>query len=189
VNDRDRLPCAIVLRKTVALSLGLTLLVASCESASRTERNGGGPPARNALHIVDACGAITRAVAGRAIGVALPANNPGVPNDRDGCEYDSSSDESEFVSVDRVGPGLRARTAADLAGQNQGAERMDSLANGGIGYLTCSVVQGQHSCQSDLLVADDEFVITAAGRSLASSVLKAAVTSLSTALCESATAR
>lgn len=162
------------------------LLVAGCGSASRTQRTGAGLPGRNALHIANACGAITRAVAGRAIGIALPANNPGVPNDRDGCEYDSLADKSEFVSVDRVGPGLRARNAADLAAQNQGAKPMDSLANGGIGYLACSVVQSQHSCQSDLLVANDEFIITAAGRSLAPAVLKAAVTSLSQALCESA---
>ena len=141
------------------------------------------------LHVSLACGAITRAAAEQALGVSLPVNNPGVPNDRDGCEYDSRTDTSQFVSVDRVGPELRARSVADLAGQNQGGARMDGLPNGGVGYLTCSAGADRHSCQSDLLVGNEEFVVTAAGQDLDSENLKKAVETLSSALCASAARR
>ena len=47
------------------------------------------------------------------MGVPLPSNNPGVANDRDGCEYDAAGDPSMFAAVDRMGPALRAQSPAD----------------------------------------------------------------------------
>jgi len=53
------------------------------------------------------------------MGVPLPSNNPGVANDRDGCEYDAAGDPSMFAAVDRMGPALRAQSPADLAACQQ----------------------------------------------------------------------
>lgn len=139
------------------------------------------------LVVPAACSAVTREEASAAMGVPLPSNNPGVPNDRDGCEYDAAGDPSMFAAVDRIDPALRAQSPADLAaGQLPGAGRLRGLPNWAFGYLWCGVMPDQHSCHADVLLGKDEFVVTVGGARLPITRLRQAALRLTLDLCRSA---
>jgi hypothetical protein len=143
------------------------------------------PLPQSSVVIQSACHGITRAVASKAIGVPLPDNNAaGLTNDQDGCEYDATGDQGTFVKVDRYAPALRVRSLTELQDGNVGADRLDGLPNGAIAYRKCG--DSDPACGVEMVVGGDTFLVTVAARQLTGDQLRAAVTTLATALARSA---